>query len=72
MCVAPVGAVVAGSSLMIADCSGAVDQQWELNGDLTIASAANPALCLAAPENEWGLTLAACDATAATQQWTRG
>ena len=72
MCVAPVGGAVAGSALMIADCTGAPDQQWELNGDLTISSIADPALCLAAPENEWGLALATCDATAATQQWTRG
>ena len=72
MCVAPVGAVVAGSQLMIADCTGAPDQQWDLNGDLTISSAADPGLCLAAPENEWGVALAACDATATTQQWTRG
>jgi hypothetical protein len=72
MCVAPVGGVVAGSSLMIADCTGAPDQQWELNGDLTISSAADAGLCLAAPENEWGLALAACDATATTQQWNRG
>jgi hypothetical protein len=72
MCVAPVGGVVAGSSLMIADCTGAPDQQWELNGDLTIGSVADPSLCLATPENEWGLALTPCDATATTQQWTRG
>jgi hypothetical protein len=72
MCVTPVGAVAAGSQLMIAECTGATEQQWELNGDLTISSAANPGLCLATPESEWGLALAACDATATTQQWTRG
>jgi len=72
MCVAPVGAETVGGSLMIADCTGALDQQWELNGDLTISSVADPGLCLATPENEWGLTLAPCDATATTQQWTRG
>ena len=72
MCVEPVGGVVAGSALMIADCTGAVDQQWELNADLTISSVADPGLCLATPENEWGLALAPCDATPTTQQWTRG
>ena len=72
MCVAPVAGVVAGSQVMIADCTGALDQRWELNGDLTISSVADPGLCLATPENEWGIALAACDATATTQQWTRG
>ena len=37
-----------------------------------ISSVADPGLCLATPENEWGLALAPCDATATTQQWTRG
>ncbi|RXZ71834.1 ricin-type beta-trefoil lectin domain protein [Agromyces albus] len=72
LCVAPVDGVVAGSRLMIADCTGTPEQQWELNADLTISSVADAGLCLATPENEWGLALAACDATATTQQWTRG
>ncbi len=72
MCVAPVGGVVAGAQVMITDCTGAVDQQWELSSDLTVSSVADPGLCLATPENEWGVALASCDATAATQQWTRG
>jgi hypothetical protein len=72
MCVAPVDGAVAGSLLMITDCTGAPDQQWELNADLTISSAADAGLCFATPENEWGLSLALCDASAATQQWTRG
>lgn len=72
MCVAVSGDVVAGSRVMIADCSGALAEQWELNGDLTISSGADPGLCLATPENEWGAALAPCDATATTQHWTRG
>jgi hypothetical protein len=72
MCLTVAGDVVAGSALMIADCIGALNQQWELNGDLIISSAADPGLCLATPENEWGVALAPCDATAITQHWTRG
>jgi hypothetical protein len=72
MCLTVAGDVVAGSALMIADCIGALNQQWELNGDLTTSSAADPGLCLATPENEWGVALAPCDATAITQHWTRG
>ncbi|WP_448002132.1 ricin-type beta-trefoil lectin domain protein [Agromyces bauzanensis] len=72
MCVEPVGDVVAGSRVMITDCTGALDQKWELDAGLTISSVADPALCLATPENEWGVALAPCDATATTQQWTRG
>jgi Ricin-type beta-trefoil lectin domain/Cellulase (glycosyl hydrolase family 5) len=72
MCVTVAGDVVAGSALMIADCTGAPDQQWELNDDLTVSSVADPGLCLATPENEWGVALAPCDATAITQHWTRG
>ena len=72
LCVTRAGTIAAGSPLMIADCTGAAHQQWELNGDLTVSSVADPGLCLATPENEWGLALAPCDATATTQQWTRG
>ncbi|MBT2517247.1 ricin-type beta-trefoil lectin domain protein [Streptomyces sp. ISL-90] len=72
MCIAPVGGVVAGSKLMITDCTGAPEQQWELNADLTISSTADAGLCLATPENEWGVAIAPCDATTTTQQWTRG
>jgi Ricin-type beta-trefoil lectin domain/Cellulase (glycosyl hydrolase family 5) len=72
MCVTVSGDVVAGSPVMIADCIGALDQQWELNGDLTVSSVADPGLCLATPEDEWGVALAPCDATATTQHWTRG
>lgn len=72
MCVEPVGGLVAGSALRIVDCTGAPEQKWRLNGDLTISSVADAGLCLATPENEWGLALAPCDATATTQQWTRG
>ncbi len=72
MCVTVKGDVVAGSPVMIADCIGSLDQQWELNGDLTISSAADPGLCLATPEGEWGVALAPCDATASTQHWTLG
>ena len=72
LCVEPVGDVVAGSALMIADCTGALEQKWALNADRTISSVADPSLCLATPEAEWGLALAPCDATATTQQWTRG
>jgi len=72
MCVTVSGDVVAGSPVMIADCIGALDQQWELNGDLTVSSVADPGLCLATPEDAWGVALATCDATATTQHWTRG
>ncbi|WP_159606066.1 ricin-type beta-trefoil lectin domain protein [Agromyces humi] len=72
MCVEPVGGAVAGSAVMIADCTGAVEQQWQLNADQTISSVADASLCLATPESEWGVTLAPCDASSTTQQWTRG
>lgn len=72
MCVEPAGGLVAGSALRIVDCTGAPEQKWQLDGDLTISSVADAGLCLATPENEWGLALAPCDATATTQQWTRG
>ena len=72
MCVAPLGGAAAGAALAIADCSGAPDQQWSLNADLTISSGADPGLCLASPATEWGLLLAPCDPSATTQQWTRG
>jgi hypothetical protein len=72
MCVAARGDVAAGASLIIDDCTGAVDQKWELADDQTISSVADPTLCVATPENEWGVALAPCDAGAATQQWTRG
>ncbi len=72
LCVAPVGAVSAGSQIMITDCTGAIEQQWELSADLTISSVAVPDLCLATTTDQWSLTLATCDATAPTQQWTRG
>jgi Ricin-type beta-trefoil lectin domain/Cellulase (glycosyl hydrolase family 5) len=72
MCVAPVGGAVAGSPVMITDCTGAPDQKWALNADLTVSSVAKAGLCLATPEGEWGVALAPCDATATTQQWTRG
>jgi len=72
MCVEPVGGAVAGSALMIADCTGAVEQQWQLNADQTISSVADASLCLATPESEWGVALAICDASSTTQQWTRG
>jgi hypothetical protein len=66
------GGAVAGSAVMIADCTGSVEQQWQLNADLTISSVADAGLCLATPENEWGVALAPCDASSTTQQWTRG
>lgn len=72
MCVTVAGDAVPGSSVMIADCAGGVDQQWDVNADLTIATAAAPGLCLATPEDQWGVMLAPCDATATTQHWTRG
>ncbi|MDR6905760.1 hypothetical protein J2X63_001446 [Agromyces sp. 3263] len=57
---------------MIADCTGAVEQQWQLNADQTISSVADASLCLATPESEWGVALAPCDASSTSQQWTRG
>lgn len=72
MCVEPVGGAVAGSAVMIADCTGAVEQQWQLNADQTISSVADASLCLATPESEWGVALASCDASSTTQQWARG
>ena len=72
MCVEPVDGAVAGSALAIADCTGDVTQQWTVNADLTISSGAAPDLCLATPADSWGLSLAACDPAAPTQQWTRG
>lgn len=71
LCVAPVGAASAGASLALADCTGAPEQQWELNADQTISSVASPELCWATPETEWGVALAPCDAASATQRWTR-
>jgi hypothetical protein len=64
----------AGDPVIIADCTGAPSQQWNLGADQTVTSAANPQLCLNAtaagtangtPINVWH-----CDATTA-QSWTR-
>ena len=71
MCVTPRDGLTAGGAVMIDHCTGATDQQWELNPDLTISSVADPGLCLASPQDEWGVALAPCDAGATTQQWTR-
>ncbi|WP_454855055.1 ricin-type beta-trefoil lectin domain protein [Promicromonospora soli] len=70
LCIAPSGALAVGGTLVIDDCSGAPEQQWELNADATISSVADPTLCLATPADSWGLVLATCDAAATTQQWT--
>ncbi|GAA1979922.1 ricin-type beta-trefoil lectin domain protein [Microbacterium pumilum] len=72
MCVTPVGAVAVGSELMIADCTDAIEQQWEIRSDLTISSVAAPNLCWSTPQDQWGVALATCDSAAPTQQWTRG
>jgi hypothetical protein len=71
MCVAPKDGLAAGSAVLITDCTGAADQQWELGADLTISSVADPTLCLASPESEWGVVLERCVAGATTQQWAR-
>jgi hypothetical protein len=72
LCVAAVGALAEGSQVMITDCSGTTEQQWQVNADLTITNVAAPQLCLATAAAEWSLALALCDATQPTQQWTRG
>lgn len=72
MCIEPVDGAIAGSALAIEACTGAVEQKWAVNADLTISSAADPALCLATAADEWALSLAPCDPAAPTQQWTRG
>lgn len=72
MCVTAAGALAAGDQLVIADCDGTTEQQWELRSDSTISSVQAPDLCWATPADQWGVTLATCDATTATQQWTRG
>lgn len=69
--VAPVGAAIAGASLALSECTGAAEQKFAVNADLTISSLAAPELCLATAESEWSLALAPCDASLATQQWTR-
>jgi hypothetical protein len=71
MCVAPSGALAVGGTLVISDCAGTPEQQWELNADATISSVVDPSLCLATPADSWGLMLASCDAAATTQQWKR-
>jgi len=50
---------------------GTTDQQWELNSDLTISSVVDPTLCLASPENAWGVVLETCVAGMTSQQWKR-
>jgi len=64
--------IVAGSSVTIEDCTGAANQKWELNEDLTVSSVADPGLCLAAADDQWAVRLEPCIAGATTQQWTRG
>lgn len=64
--------IVAGSSVTIEDCTGAANQKWELNEDLTVSSVADPGLCLAAADDQWAVRLEPCTAGATTQQWTRG
>ncbi|MBE1878077.1 ricin-type beta-trefoil lectin domain protein [Myceligenerans pegani] len=71
MCVAPGNGLVAGSSLVVTDCTGTPEQRWELHDDGAISSVGDPALCLASPEDSWGLSLEACAPGATTQQWTR-
>ena len=71
-CIAPVGALAAGVSLALSECTGDVAQTFAVNADRTISSLADPTLCLATAESEWALTLATCDPALATQQWTRG
>lgn len=73
MCVAPAGGTAAGGAgVAIVDCTGSAEQRWTVGADGTIASAADPTLCLTTPADSWGVTLAACVAGATTQQWTRG
>jgi hypothetical protein len=71
MCVTPAD-VAAGAAVVIEDCTGSADQKWQLHDDLTISSVADPGLCLATPQDRWGVALAACDPTSTTQHWTRG
>lgn len=71
VCVAPVGGVAAGASLALSECTGEAAQTFAVNADLTISSLADPALCLATAEDEWALSLATCDPTRTSQQWTR-
>ncbi|MBL0886408.1 ricin-type beta-trefoil lectin domain protein [Myceligenerans indicum] len=69
LCVTLGGVLVAGSSLVIEDCAGTVEQQWDLNDDGTISAVGAPELCLATREDSWGLSLATCEAGATTQLW---
>ncbi|WP_456286042.1 ricin-type beta-trefoil lectin domain protein [Microbacterium sp. JZ70] len=71
MCVDVAGSLAVGSGLSIEDCSGEATQLWEFRADGAIASLADPTLCVATSETEWSLALETCDATSATQRWSR-
>ncbi len=62
----------AGSPAVIADCTGAVDQQWELNADLSVSSVSHPGLCLeaAGTGNGSAVGVESCSGES-NQQWAR-
>ncbi|HEY8372247.1 MAG TPA: ricin-type beta-trefoil lectin domain protein [Pseudonocardiaceae bacterium] len=64
------GGVAAGRPLIVYDCHGGSNQKFVLDGGL-IRSAAQPDLCVAAPNTDNGapLTLATCDPDDARQHW---
>jgi len=62
----------ADSSVIITDCTGAIDQTWQLNDDKSISSINNSALCLqaAGTANGTQVQLQACNGQP-NQQWVR-
>jgi hypothetical protein len=64
----------AGSPVIIADCTGAPNQAWELNADHSITSVGHPDLCLdaagAGTGNGTAIDVWYCNGQA-NQQWSR-
>ncbi|MFI5734906.1 ricin-type beta-trefoil lectin domain protein [Kribbella sp. NPDC051587] len=62
----------ADSSVVITDCTGAINQTWQLNDDKSISSINNPALCLqaAGTANGTAVELRSCTGQP-NQQWVR-
>jgi hypothetical protein len=76
MCMqAGTGTVATGAAVVIESCTGAAAQQWNVNTDGTITSAANTALCLdsvgGATADGTSLDVATCSG-AAGQSWKQG
>ena len=72
MCVTAGGALVAGDQLVIADCDGTREQQWELRATPRSAVSQAPDLCLGDTRRTVGRDARDVRRDRRDQQWTRG